>query len=40
VDEWEIWDQDSCSDHIIRYAIGQGNGNNPELHSQDVRFIV
>ena len=29
VDEWEIWDQESCSEHIIRYALGQGIGVNP-----------
>jgi hypothetical protein len=41
VDEWEISDQDSCSDHsIIRYAIGQGKGNRLEYFSQDVRYIV
>ena len=31
VNEWEIWDQDSCSDHnIIRYTTGQARGDNSE----------
>jgi len=39
--EWEISDQESCSDHsIIRYAIGQGKGNRTEFNFHDVRYIV
>ena len=39
--EWEISDQESCSDHsIIRYAIGQGKGNRIEFDFHDVRYIV
>jgi hypothetical protein len=39
--EWEISEQESCSDHsIIRYAIGQGKGHRLEFGFQDVRFIV
>ena len=41
VEEWEICDQDSCSDHnIIRFVIGQGKGKRPNNYSQDVRYIV
>jgi len=41
VGKWEICDQYSCSDHsILRFAIGQGKGNRPEIHFQDVRYIV
>jgi hypothetical protein len=39
--EWEISEQESCSDHsIIRYAIGQGKGHRIESDLQDVRYIV
>jgi len=38
VNEWEIWDQDSCSDHnIIRYTIGQGRGDNSAPRTQEPR---
>jgi len=39
--EWEISDQESCSDHsIIRYAIDQGKGHMTEFDFQEVRYIV
>jgi len=38
--EWEISEQESCFDHIIRYAIGQGKGHRIEFDLQDVRYIV
>lgn len=39
--EWEISDQDSCSDHsIIRYAIGHCKGYRSEYHFRDVRYLV
>jgi len=39
--EWEISEQDSCTDYsIIRYAIGQGKGHRTELDFQEVRYIV
>jgi hypothetical protein len=39
--DWEISEQESCSDHrIIRYAIGQGKGNRTELDFQEVRYIA
>jgi len=39
--DWEISEQESCSDHsIIRYARGQSKGNRTELDSQYVRYIV
>ena len=38
--DWEISEQDDCSDHsIINYAIGQGKGHRTELDFQ-VRYIV
>jgi hypothetical protein len=41
VGEWDIYDQDSCSDHnIIRFVMGEGKGSMPENHFQDVRYIV
>jgi len=40
VDEWEISDQDSCSDHIIRYVIRQDKGNKSEFYFHDTRYIV
>ena len=39
--DWEISEQESCSNHsIIRYAIGQSKGNRTELDYQEVRYIV
>jgi hypothetical protein len=39
--EWEISEQESCSDRsIIRYATGEGQIHRLEFDSQDVRFIV
>jgi hypothetical protein len=39
--EWEISDQESCSEHsIIRYAIGQGKGHRTEFELQEVWYIV
>ena len=39
--DWEISEQESCSDHsIIRYAIGQSKGNRTELDFQEVRYTV
>jgi hypothetical protein len=39
--EWEISDQERCSDHsIIRYAIVQGKRNRTEFDFQDLRYIV
>jgi hypothetical protein len=39
--DWEISEQESCSDHsIIRYAIGQGKGKRTELDFQELRYIV
>ena len=41
VNEWEIWDQESCSDHsIIRYIIGQARGDNSAQRTQETRYIV
>jgi hypothetical protein len=39
--EWDICDQDSCSDHnIIRFALGEGKWSMPENYFQDIRYIV
>ena len=38
--ECKISKEESCSDHIIRYAIGQGKGHRIEFDLQDVRYIV
>ena len=39
--DWEISEQESCSDHrIIRYVIGQGKVNRTELDFQEVKYIV
>jgi len=41
VNEWEILDQASCSDHnIIRYTIGQACGDNSAPRTQEPRYIV
>jgi len=41
VNEWEIWDQDICSDHnIIRYTIGQVRGDNSAPRPQEPTYIV
>jgi len=41
VEEWEISEQESCSDHsIIKFATGQGKGHRIKLDSQEVRYIV
>jgi hypothetical protein len=40
MNEWEIWDQDSCSDYIIRYTIGQDSGYNSAPRTQEPRYIV
>ena len=40
VNEWEIWDQDSCSEHIIRYTIGQDCSYNSAPCTQEPRYIV
>ena len=41
VKEWEIWDQDSCSDHnFIRYTIGQACGDNSAQRTQEPGYIV
>ena len=39
--EWEISEQESCSDHsIIKYAIGQGTSHRKIVNFQDVRYVV
>jgi len=39
--EWEISEQEDCSDHsIIRCSIGQGKVHRTELLFQQVRYIV
>jgi hypothetical protein len=38
--EWENSKQESCSVHIIRYAIGQSNVHRIEFDLQDVRYKV
>ena len=39
--EWEISEEESCSDHsIIRYTIGQSLGHRTEFDVQEVRHIV
>ena len=40
MNDWEIWDQDSCSVHIIRYIIGQDSGYNSAPRNQETRYIV
>jgi len=41
VAEWEISEQESCSDHnIIKYVIGRGDFNEDSVKFQDVRYIV
>jgi hypothetical protein len=39
VKQLEIWDQDSCSDHIILYTIGQSRDDNSAQRTQDPRYI-
>jgi hypothetical protein len=39
--EWEISDQESCSDHsIIRYALGHSPAQKSEFDTRDVRYKV
>jgi hypothetical protein len=39
--EWEISEQESCSDHnIIRYAIGQTAGHRTAIDDQELRYIA
>jgi len=37
--DWEINEQESCSDHIIRYAIGQSADHRTAI-DQELRYIV
>ena len=40
VENWEVSDQESCSDHcIIKFAVGQASWS-CKLESQGVRYIV
>jgi hypothetical protein len=39
--EWEISEQESCSDHsIFQYAIGQGADHTTATDDQELRYIV
>ena len=39
--DWQISEQETCSDHSnIWYAIGQSPGNRTELDFQEVRYVV
>ena len=41
VEQWEVSDQESCSDHsIIKFAIGQGSGSRNKQESQGIKYIV
>jgi hypothetical protein len=40
VAQWEISDQESSSDHIIKYVIGQGDSNRESVDFQNVRYLL
>jgi hypothetical protein len=37
--QWEISGQESSSDHIIKYVIGQGDSNRESVDFQDARYL-
>ena len=40
MEQWEISDQESSSDHnIIKYVIGQGDSKRESVDFQDVRYL-
>ena len=40
VNDWEIWDQDSCSDHINRYTLREDSGYKSAPRTEEPRYIV
>jgi hypothetical protein len=38
--EWAVYDRESCSDHIIQYALGNGAFQAAEINNTGTMYIV